>query len=156
MTEGHINIRLAVAADVAALASVFRRASWSNVEDRPLFAEHPEFLEWSGEPAREGRALLAEIDETVVGFVSMIPNGVESEVEDLFVDPDWMRRGVAQALIERVVQKARTAGIRRLVVDANFHALDFYRSAGFVPDHEVTLEHGTAMRMHLDVDAVAG
>src|SRR5438045_1787248 len=99
-------VRPATDGDVEALAEVFRRASWSNVGDRPLFAEHPEFLEWSGDPAREGRTHVAVDGQTLVGFVSVIDRGAELEIEDLFVDPDWMRRGVASRLIEGVASAA--------------------------------------------------
>ena len=134
-------LRLAHASDVPALRDVFQRSSWSNVDDRPLLEAHPEFLVWSGEPALEGRTILAESDGRIVGFVSTINRGDADEVEDLFVDPDWMRQGIAAALIERI-------GGRPLVVDANRNALSFYESAGFVADGEVPLDHGTAMRMH--------
>ena len=104
--------------------------------------EHPEFLEWSGEPAREGRTRVATCDGELVGFLSFIDNEEATEIEDLFVDPDWMRRGVATALIE---DAAATHGV--LVVDANRHALAFYESAGFLIEGEVALEVGTALRM---------
>jgi GNAT superfamily N-acetyltransferase len=94
-----IAIRAAVAADVPRLQAIFRDAAWSNVDDRPLFGEHPEFLDWSGDPATEGRTRVAEIGDEVVGFVSIIEHGDVVEVEDLFVDPTWMRRGVATALM---------------------------------------------------------
>jgi predicted GNAT family N-acyltransferase len=49
------------------------------------------------------------------------------------------------------VALARQAGATRLEVDANRHALDFYREVGFVEDGEVALEHGTALRMGMDL-----
>ena len=143
-----MEIRVATEGDVPALCHVFRRSSWSNEGDRALLTERPEFLEWSGNPAREGRTLLAEIDGIVVGFVSTIDEGDSWEVEDLFVDPDWMRRGIARALIDSAADEARHAGVGRLTVDANVHALAFYEAAGFIADGEVPVDHGTAMRMN--------
>jgi GNAT superfamily N-acetyltransferase len=138
---------MAGADDIARLADIFRAASWSNVGDRPLLEQHPEFLEWSGDPAREGRTLLAELDGDVVGFASTIELDGVVEVEDLFVDPAAMRRGVATALIDAVVERAAENGAACVAVDANEHALDFYTSAGFVVEGEVALDHGVALRM---------
>ena len=144
-------VRPARPEDVPRLREIFRRAAWSNVEDRPLFAEHPEFLEWSGDAARSGRTRVGAVDGEVAGFVSTVTSGDVVEIEDLFVDPTWMRAGVATALIGDAVATARRAGCSQLAVDGNEHALAFYRSVGFVVEREVALEHGTAIRMHLDV-----
>ena len=146
-----ISVRRAVDSDIAGLCEVFRRASWSNEGDRPLLTEHPEFLEWSGDPAREGRTIVAVDDGVLVGFVSTLGDGPVIEIEDLFVDPDWMRQGAASLLIESAAAAARAAGHTRLVVDGNAHALAFYRHAGFVGEHEVALDHGSATRMHRDL-----
>ena len=140
-------IRKAEPDDIPRLQEIFRRSSWSNVGDRALLREHPEFLVWSGEPALEGRTTVAVVDGVLAGFVSTIDHGAEVEIEDLFVDPDFMRRGIASELIAIVAAATQ----QRLIVDANFHALDFYRHAGFVAVAEVTLEHGSATRMHRDV-----
>ena len=136
--------------DVPALQAIFRRASWSNVDDRPLLTEHPELLEWSGAPVESGRTSVAVVDGHVVGFVTTVARDDVLEVEDLFVDPEWMRRGAATALVEH----ARAAALRErrlaLEVDANGSALAFYASAGFVVEGEVPLEYGTGVRMRLD------
>jgi GNAT superfamily N-acetyltransferase len=77
------------------------------------------------------------------------------EVVDLFVDPDWMRRGVARCLIGDLVQTARLAGIARIEVTANPHADGFYRSAGFVVFDECDTQFGPAVRMQLVLSASA-
>ena len=41
----------------------------------------------------------------------------------------------------------------RVEVDANRHALAFYLEVGFVGTEPVVLEHGTAIRMGLDLNA---
>ena len=48
----------------------------------------------------------------------------DRELEDLFVDPEFMRRGIGRALV-------RDAGAP-LTVIANEHARAFYESLGFV------------------------
>jgi GNAT superfamily N-acetyltransferase len=151
-----ILVRTAVEGDVASLRVIFRRSSWSNVGDRPLLTVHPEFLELSPLAIREGRTRVAEVGGRIVGFTSVVRAGEVVELEDLFVDPDWMRRGIARALIADVAERARTAGARRVEVDGNDHAHGFYLSAGFVAGERVTLEHGVAARMTLAVVIGAG
>jgi ribosomal protein S18 acetylase RimI-like enzyme len=71
------------------------------------------------------------------------------ELEDLFVDPDYRRRGIASALVSQVVEVLRARGVKRLEVTANPHAMEFYRAAGFTDDGTAVTEFGTAPRLVL-------
>ncbi len=146
-----MEIRDANLDDRGALEDVYRRASMSNDGDRPLFVEHPELLELSDRAIHEGRMRVAIVDGAIAGFASTVVRPGWVELEDLFVDPDRMRQGVARALIDDVRATTRVAGRDRVEVDGNRHALAFYTAAGFVAGAEVALDHGTAIRMHLDV-----
>jgi GNAT superfamily N-acetyltransferase len=53
----------------------------------------------------EGRVLVAEQDGSVVGFATWADADGVTELEDLFVDPDWTRRGMATALVFRTSQQ---------------------------------------------------
>jgi len=85
-----------VAEDLPVLRGVFRRAALTNAGDRELLAAHPEFLEWSGETIAGGRVRVAVEDGTVAGFATTVPVGGGLELEDLFVEPERMRRGVGR------------------------------------------------------------
>ena len=89
----------------------------------------------------EGRTRVAVVEGRIVGFATL----VGSELEDLFVDPDWTRRGIATALVQDAA-----ASVPRIEVTANAHALAFYESVGFVRDGVVEISGGEAYRMHLD------
>ena len=69
------------------------------------------------------------------------------ELEDLFVDPGWRRRGVAAALVNRIAQVLQARGAQRLEVTANPHAMGFYRAAGFTDCGVADTVFGTAPRM---------
>ena len=146
-----IVVRDARLSDMDALRSIFRRASLSNEGDHEAFLAHPEFLEFPDTNVREQRTRLAVTEQQVVGFHSTLVIPEALEVDDLFVDPDWMRRGVGRALIDDVQEIARARGRRRVEVSGNRHALAFYTEVGFRIDAEVAVEFGTALRMHLDV-----
>jgi ribosomal protein S18 acetylase RimI-like enzyme len=146
-----VEIRTAVETDLPRLREVFRDSSWSNEGNRELLVEHPEFLELSADAVREGRTRAAAINGNIVGFASLAEAPGRLELEDLFVDPAFMRRGIGRALIRDVAEQARRRGVSRVEVDANDHALRFYEAVGFVALERVTLDHGTAVRMKLDV-----
>jgi GNAT superfamily N-acetyltransferase len=154
-TEPALTIRTAVAADLAALRQVFRAAALSNVGDAPMLLARPEFLDFAGDGIAAGRTRVAVAgphhDGRVVGFVTVTGGDDGLELEDLFVDPDWRRRGVATALVRDVVRTARQSGHRQLWVTGNPHALDFYRAVGFVETGRVATELGAGRRMCLDL-----
>jgi GNAT superfamily N-acetyltransferase len=146
-----VAIRDARPADIDALRDVFRRSSLSNEGDRANLLAHPETLAWAAEPVGEGRTRVAVVDDRVVGFAttSLTTDGLE--LDDLFVDPDWMRRGVGRALVDDVVSSARRQHNRRVTVTANEHALAFYEHAGFVTVGSAETMFGPAPRMVLEV-----
>src|SRR3984893_7115550 len=125
-------IRLGTPGDLTAATSVYRRASLSNAGDRDNLLAHPEYLILGPEGLAEGRTHVAEQDGTVVGFATWAESDGTIELEDLFVDPDYMRRGIASELVRRISDVSRARGAARLEVTANPHAMAFYRSAGFV------------------------
>jgi GNAT superfamily N-acetyltransferase len=73
------------------------------------------------------------------------------ELEDLFVDPDWRRRGIATALVSRIVDVVRARGGQCLEVTANPHAQGFYSAAGFADCGVAETEFGAAPRKRLAV-----
>ena len=129
-------IRDATAADLPTLRDVRRRASLSNEGDRVWLEAHPEALEF--EPPVNGRIRVAAVGERIVGFATVLP---DRELEDLFVDPDFMRKGIGSALI-------RDAG-EPLTVTAGEDARPFYESVGFVVIGTATTPGGPANRMRL-------
>lgn len=142
-------IRLGTPADLPAAAQVYRRASLSNAGDRDNLLAHPEYLILGPAGLAEGRTLVAEEDGSLVGFATWAQTAGTIELEDLFVDLGYMRRGIATALISRTVEVLRARGAERLEVTANPHALGFYRAAGFTDCGVADTEFGSAPRMVL-------
>jgi GNAT superfamily N-acetyltransferase len=145
-------IRSSAADDLAVLQDVFWRASWSNEGDRDFMLANPDQIVLDQENVRAGRTRVAVVDGRIVGFATLL-FGETAELEDLFVDPDWMRHGVGTALIADAVDVARSHGASRVEVTGNDHALAFYKAVGFVAVGTVTTPSGLhAHRMHLDVN----
>jgi GNAT superfamily N-acetyltransferase len=144
-------IRLGTPADLPAAAGVYRRASLSNAGDRDNLLAHPEYLVLGPEGLAEGRTYVAEEDGAVVGFATWAQADGATELEDLFVDPPWRRRGIAAALVSRIVDVLRVRGVRCLEVTANPHAQGFYSAAGFIDYGTAETTFGDAPRKRLAI-----
>ncbi len=93
-------VRTATVADRPRLREIFRDAALSNEGDRENLLAHPENLLLPDGPLDEGHVLVVADDAGVpLGFATLLPSDAGFELEDLFVDPKWMRRGIATALI---------------------------------------------------------
>ena len=141
-------LRDAALSDMQELHGVFRRASLSNEHDRDLLLDHPEWLVVSEHGLREGRMRVAvDRGDSVVGFATYRISGGVAELEDLFVDPPWMRRGVGRTLVLDLLSRLRALEFDWLEVTANPHANEFYESMGFVATQVVDTELYPAPRM---------
>jgi GNAT superfamily N-acetyltransferase len=145
-------IRLGVPDDLPAASDVYRSASLFNAGDRDNLLAHPEYLILGPDGLAEGRTYVADEGGSVVGFATWIETADVVELEDLFVDPAWMRRGIAAALVERIADVLRARGVERLEVTANPHAMGFYRAVGFVDCGVAETVFGTAPRMVLAIN----
>jgi GNAT superfamily N-acetyltransferase len=150
--EPELAIRSAVTADLPALQQIYRAASLSNAGDAPLLLAQPEYLVFAGEGITDGRTVVAVAGPTgedqAVGFATLADG---TELEDLFVDPDRRRLGIARHLVRQIAATARQAGHRHLWVTANPHAMAFYLAVGFVRTDQVSTALGTGLRMSLDL-----
>ena len=111
---------------------------------RDGFGANPQFRvfigEWYGEP---------------VGFAVFFPyystwRGAGLYLEDLFVLPEFRRRGIGSALLAYVAQAAEQEGrvfLRWAVLDWNQHAIDMYKSLGahFLNDWRIVLLTGEGL-----------
>lgn len=92
------------------LAGADYEATLADVEDR----------------ARHTELLVALVEETVVGSVAFAPHGTayaeittgpdEAAFRMLAVYPDARGRGIGRALVQACVDRARSAGVRRIVI----------------------------------------
>jgi ribosomal protein S18 acetylase RimI-like enzyme len=141
-------IRDAELSDMEAIQAVFQRASLSNENDRGLLREHPEWLVLPKEGVLEKRMRVAVSDDgTVAGFATyLVADGV-ADLEDLFVDPPLMRKGIASALVRDISARLNNLHFPSLEVTANPHAQAFYENLGFAVIGVVDTQGYPAHRM---------
>jgi len=150
-----VTVRDACPEDFPALQRIYRRASLSNPGDRAALIAHPEHLKLADDLISRGRTRVATLtDGTVIGFAgtTALAPGV-LELDDLFVDPDWRRRGAAQRLVQHIAAEAASQHGTRIEVTANAHAMEFYLAAGFTGADPTRTPLGSGSRMHLVVRA---
>jgi GNAT superfamily N-acetyltransferase len=71
-----------------------------------------------------------ELDGVVVGWHRVTFHGERAELEDLWLEPDWIGSGHGRTLFEHAVQVALDGGATRLEWDAEPYAEGFYRAMG--------------------------
>ena len=147
---GTVVIRTAQLRDHDVVQAVRQRSSLSNEGDREFILANPDTLEYDPTPLGEGRTRVAVEGDHIVGFATT-SGDEEVELEALFVEPSSMRSGVGRALVLDVVERARAAGIARINVTANSHALAFYDALGFITDGLIATRDRDTPRMHLDI-----
>jgi GNAT superfamily N-acetyltransferase len=74
---------------------------------------------------------VAEVDGVIVAWVGLVPppDGV-AVLDDLWVDPGWMRHGLGSRLFHLAAARARELGAARLEWGAERNALGFYEKMG--------------------------
>lgn len=66
--------------------------------------------------------------------------GPEAIVLNVYVEPAWRRRGVADALMRTVLSALARLQIRRIVLHASDEGRGLYERLGFVPTNEMRFE----------------
>ncbi len=69
--------------------------------------------------------------EDILGFYRLVAEGDEGEVADCFVSPAAQRQGVGAALMAHLKEAARGQGVKRLELQSDPYAEDFYVAMGF-------------------------
>ncbi|TGD98005.1 GNAT family N-acetyltransferase [Methylobacterium nonmethylotrophicum] len=97
-----------------------------------------------------------------IGALKVLGDGT-GEVKSMRTHPDYLRRGVAALLLERVVTEARRRGLRRLSLEtgrgpAFEPALTLYRRRGFADGEAFSdyRENAFSQFLHLDLRSDQG
>ena len=108
--------------------------------------DHPDALDV---PVQNiAHTLVAEAGGVVIGFCTFLPlSKTIAEIDAVFVDPDFWRRGLGQQLVSAGAQIAVQAGVMRLDVVSGRYALPFYEALGFARAGLEATRFGPAVRL---------
>ena len=122
--------------DAEVLAHIFRAAIETlTVDDydedqRVAWAERADDEEEFGKHLASMLTLVASLDGEVAGFASL--RGKDA-VEMLYVHPEYVREGVATALVDALEKLGGARGAKALVVEASDTANRFFLRRGYAP-----------------------
>jgi predicted GNAT family N-acyltransferase len=128
-----------------------RYADW--LIDGPLLRSIREqvFIREQGVPAEleldaadaVSRHVIALVRGQGIGTGRLLP---DAHIGRMAVIPAWRGKGVGSALLESLIEIARSLGMRQVILNAQLHALPFYQRHGFRPEGEEFLDAGNAHR----------
>ncbi len=132
--DGTFQVRLATAADAAALADL------ADLLDQPMHAER-----FAHDIAAYAKGfLIAELDSKVVGYLVLRKQYAPKDLHvhapcqlwRIYVAPSWQGKGIAAGLMEQAVTSAREWGFDSIWLgtgEDNIRAIEFYKKHGFKP-----------------------
>jgi len=96
--------------------------------------------DFTPERLRDLVVFVAEQYGRAVGWCSLIPRGQTAWLEDLWIDPDWIGRGIGSLLFRRAADESLRRGARTLEWEAEPNAIGFYEKMGgsYVRDSAVS------------------
>ncbi|TCO78901.1 putative GNAT family N-acyltransferase [Plasticicumulans lactativorans] len=126
---------------------------WTRDHAALYAVRHAVFVEEQGVPveleqdhwdALSRHVLVRAADGTPVATGRLLPDG---HIGRLAVLRAWRGQGLGQALMARLVELAREAGLREVVLNAQLRAEPFYAALGFVAEGDTFIEAGIAHRV---------
>jgi predicted GNAT family N-acyltransferase len=109
----------------------------------------PQELEWDGLDESCRHVLALDAQGNAIGCGRITPDG---HVGRMAVLPQWRGRKVGSAMLEVLLDYARSQNHLQLELNAQVQALPFYRRFGFVEEGEEFIEAGMPhRRMHMQL-----
>jgi GNAT superfamily N-acetyltransferase len=147
-----ISIRLALPLEREALEALQWRASLINPNDRDALLAHRDAIVLPVEQIAAGQVYVAEQGQENVGFAVLLPrNEIAMDLDGLFVEPQFWRRGTGRLLVEHCSRVARKNGAAALHVVGNPHAEAFYEACGFAVTGIEKTRFGIGLLMRKEV-----
>jgi len=126
-----VDFRPAVPADAESVAEVYLRSRKELVACAPLAHSDESVRGWvRARLIPAGRTTVVVVDGTIVGFLTVASGGDCSWIEQLYLHPAWIGRGVGTELLERA-RAELSPPIRLYTFQCNTRARDFYERRGF-------------------------
>jgi putative acetyltransferase len=140
-----VSLRPYLPADAHRCAEIFRSsieelaADDYDEDQREAWASRADDEQAFGARLSEALTLLALIDGAVAGFASL--KGAD-QIDMLFIDPEFARKGAGRALVEALTKLAQARGAKRLTVEASDVAKPLFERQGFTSEQRNLVRAG--------------
>jgi GNAT superfamily N-acetyltransferase len=98
--------------------------------DATYLAEANRLLSLSAQDLARDEAWVVERDGNPVGYYRLTLHGDLAEIEEFFVEPEWIGHGIGRTLFEHAVTSARRIGGTGLEWETDSNAAGFYLAMG--------------------------
>jgi ribosomal protein S18 acetylase RimI-like enzyme len=72
----------------------------------------------------------AKVGDRLVGFYALVPEGSQMDLMHLWVQPEFMGRGIGRALLMHGMVRAKNLGFKEMEIKSDPNAEGFYRPMG--------------------------
>ncbi len=133
LQPGEAVLRAARANDAGDCALTYLRSREFALPEVPCIHDESEVRRWmADEVIGHADVTVAEVDGLVVGLMVLVAGRNRTAwIEQLYLDPAWMGRGLGRRMIERAVERA-PGGLQLWTFAANAGARRFFEREGFV------------------------
>jgi GNAT superfamily N-acetyltransferase len=104
------------------------KSHWGYDEDR--VRRWAAGCDFSPEALAARAVLVADLGGHPIGFAALTPQGELCVLDDLWIDPPWIGRGIGTRLFQAAAERARDLGGERLEWEAEPNAVGFYERMG--------------------------
>jgi GNAT superfamily N-acetyltransferase len=105
------------------------KAHWDY--DPELVRDWAASLDFSPDRIRNGELYVAQFDDRLVGWVEILsPVDGVCVLEDLWIEPAWIRKEIGSQLFRFAADRARALGARTMEWGAEPNAIGFYEKMG--------------------------
>ena len=132
-----MEIRQAAESEVGTLSALALEAKAHWGYSRETLESWNDQLQISASDVASKPVYVGSINGEIAGFYSLVPSGAAWELDNLWVMPKFMGRGVGRTLLAHALEVAFRAGASSVTVDADPNAESFYLSCGAVRSGEV-------------------
>jgi ribosomal protein S18 acetylase RimI-like enzyme len=115
-------------ADALSQIALSAKAHWGYPE-RWLEIWKPQ-LTFSLQYFEENESWVAELDNTPIAFYTLQDKNGNAWIENLWVLPEYIGRGIGKQLFSHATELARQRGYKRLQLEADPNAVGFYEKMG--------------------------
>lgn len=109
------------------ILKLYQSVGWTN------YVNNPEMLKNAYENSLKIYA--AYMNDKIVGIIRVVGDGFSVVfIQDLLVYPEYQRKGIGKALLEKILSEYKDVYQKHLLTDNTEKTIQFYKSIGFTMD----------------------